>query len=371
MNVKLPPFKILISILLLLLGLIPYWFFNPEIYLFSFISLKPASIIIADNLAYLLLKNYFADFVWCLALIQVFLVLKEYRVPKIYLIILLCLPFISELLQSFENIPGTFDWFDILLYSAVFIFYFHKEIYKMKKYAKHLGGSIAIAIFSFSLMSSMSMLDPEPPAPINYINGTFTLPEKKDDIFTKGKISGLLKSSKHVSVVLRVPNAGDKVTEEEIQKNAVLYNTIEREFSKAGFIVRDRALFAKVLDQENLDYSKISLITKTDFILEILSYTTSLPIIERRYKDVHGNQKQAPMDITFYGASIEFKLVSVKENDMVGSYTFYHVPCTRGCAHRFSESYRARSTKKVKKPIPHDFFVDSARLLIRELGGHK
>jgi len=67
---------------------------------------------------------------------------------------------------------------------------------------------------------------------------------------------------------------------------------------------------------------------------------------------------------------VEFKLVSVKENDLVGSYTFNYTPCTEGCPHRFSTSSRARRTWKVKDDVPKDFFVNSSKRLIEELSGN-
>jgi hypothetical protein len=35
---------------------------------------------------------------------------------------LFALPFLSEIMQVFKLVPGTFDWYDLLVYVIVFIF---------------------------------------------------------------------------------------------------------------------------------------------------------------------------------------------------------------------------------------------------------
>jgi hypothetical protein len=357
-------FRITISIVLLLLGIGIYWLFQPDIYLFSIFQINNLDPLVVDNLFFRLLRNYFADIVWCIALIQSVYVLRKLRVSYYYPIILLLLPFIGEVLQAVRLIPGTFDWVDIAIYLALYVIFFHKEVFTMNNVTKNVVGSIVILIFAVALIGSTS----NQPQPIDYTTGTFTFPNEKDEIFTKPSLSKILKSSDKLSIVLRVPAPGGTVTAEQKQKDSVLYNIIEKEFAKAGFIVRDRALFAKVLEQETQDYKKIEHITETDLILELLSYNLKQPYRTKLYRDEKGKMQEAPIEITFYGARVEFKLTSVKENDMVGSYTFNYTPCTEGCKHKFSSSRRAKGTWIVKKPIPKDFFINSSRRLIQELG---
>ncbi|GAB3553545.1 hypothetical protein GCM10027577_37000 [Spirosoma fluminis] len=112
-----------------------------------------------------------------------------------------------------------------------------------------------------------------------------------------------------------------------------LYNAIEKQLFKEGFSVRDRGLFNQVLDaNESVAYSKISSLTDTDLILELVrldnlvGYTTNICFTEpdeqqrliNEYRDMRG-------------ASVEFKLVHVKSNEIVGSYKIHYTPCLEGC----------------------------------------
>ncbi len=360
--------RVIPPILLLILGVIIYWLFRPEIYLFQFIQVSnPAPVGVDDNLFLLFLKNHFADAAWCMALLLIVRLLKTYDVPRGYTFALLSLPFLSELLQAVPRVPGTFDWIDLTIYLALYALVFHREISEMKNTLKHIVGAIALTTFVAGVVGSSSpppRRSYTPAKPVKYITGTFTIAQMQDEFFTKKSLTRILRTSKTPSVVLRVPVAGKNVAAEQKQKNSVLYNTIEKEFAKAGYAVRDRALFAQVLEREKLDYSQIGLLTKTDLILELLSFQ-EVPYKVREYRDEGGDLAEASKDITFTGATVEFKLVSVKENDLVGAYTFHYTPCTFACTHKFSISKPA--TLKVKKSIPVDFFKDSAKHLIREL----
>lgn len=89
-----------------------------------------------------------------------------------------------------------------------------------------------------------------------------------------------------------------------------------------------------------------------------------MPFRTSQYVDEDGADAEAPYKLSFYGAIAEFKLVSLKKNDLVGSYTFYWVPCTEGCKEKFD--IKARSWR-VRNPIPTDFFKESTRKLAEEL----
>ena len=112
-----------------------------------------------------------------------------------------------------------------------------------------------------------------------------------------------------------------------------LYNAIEKQLFKEGFSVRDRGLFNEVLDaNQSVAYSKISSLTNTDLILELVrldslvGYATNTCYVEpdeqqrliNEYRDLRG-------------ASVEFKLVHVKSNEIVGSYKIHYTPCLEGC----------------------------------------
>jgi hypothetical protein len=118
------------------------------------------------------------------------------------------------------------------------------------------------------------------------------------------------------------------------------------------------------LEQTSLDYSKIGQLTMTDFILELVRFE-KIPYYSKTYTDQDGKVQTASTSFTFWGAVAEFKLVSVKENDLVGSYLFNYTPCLQGCSHQFSRSI-SRSYVSAET-FPGDLFKTWAIRLISEL----
>ena len=122
-------------------------------------------------------------------------------------------------------------------------------------------------------------------------------------------------------------------TDESKYDETALYNAIEKQLFKEGFSVRDRGLFNQVLDaNQSIAYSKISSLTDTDLILELVridnpvGYTTNICYVEP------GNQQRLINEYRdMNGASVEFKLVHVKSNEIVGSYKIHYTPCLDGC----------------------------------------
>ncbi len=350
--------------LLLTLGLLSYWLVRPNILLFDWLNIqKDFSFQLDNTFIFIIAKNYLADAFWCIAICFTFRLLQKHHLPNIYNRLLLTLPFASEILQATSLIQGTFDPLDLLLYLTIYLFFLNTGTLHMKKITKHLVGIFTLSTFTLAIIGSGS-----PPkrtyTPPVYKTGTFTIAQKPDDIFTKPSLNTILKKSKKLAIVLRVPSSGKNVTSEQKQRNNHLYNTIEKEFAKAGYIVRDRALFAKVLDQESLDYSKIGNLTKTDLILELVSFKNqSYPVKE--YVDENGVQQVSEKAITFTGANIEFKVTSVEHNDLIASYVFNYTPCTKGCKHTFSTS--VSSTLKGPQSTPADLFKKWSLRLIKEL----
>lgn len=112
-----------------------------------------------------------------------------------------------------------------------------------------------------------------------------------------------------------------------------LYNAIEKQLFKEGFSVRDRGLFNEVLDNnQSIDYSKINSLTSTDLILELVrldnpvGYSTNVC-----FTDADDQQRVINEYRNMGGASVEFKLVYVKTNEIVGSYKIHSTPCLEGC----------------------------------------
>ncbi len=149
-----------------------------------------------------------------------------------------------------------------------------------------------------------------------------------DELIATEKIRAFLQQNPHPSIVLRVPQNTAGATQSD--PNSHLYIAIEKELVLQGFNLKDRGLFNQVINsQKDLDYSKITDLTGTDLILELIKVDTKIPFnTNRAYtkKDVKVILKN--INYLRYGASIEFKLILVKNNEYGGSYTFTLTPCT-------------------------------------------
>jgi len=338
--------RILTAILFLVSGLLIYWFFNPEIYFFEILGLHNNNrIIIPSNNLFLFLKNYAADMLFCAAAFTTALYLSKRRYPTGYTCSLVALPFLSEILQGLQIMHGTFDWIDLLIYAMLLTIFYKKNTTSMKRISTHFSGIATVLIFALIVAASSGSKKsrkplpppPPPPPPKVYTNGTVKLAEKPDEIFSKPALSQFLKSVKNLSIVLRVPGQVTKVLEEQKYSSNSIYNTIEKEFAKAGYIVRDRALFQQVLENTSVDYSKIKELTGTDLIVEIVGYQKVIYSLTS-YTDSAGNDIKLSTGSTITGIKAEFKIISVKENDFVGSYVFYSTPCVEGCKYIFDEN---------------------------------
>lgn len=373
--------RVLLSILFVVLGLLTYWFLQPNIFLFDLIDLQNSNDIVSDSIFLIILKNHLADTVWCLAIYQMIIFLVDNKYPSFYIITLSVLPLLSEAAQYFGILSGTFDWIDVFIY-LLFLLALIKQlkIFNMKNLKLHALPIMAVLIFLFGLIGSKTA-KPVYKAPITYVKGTFTLQPKKDDIFTKPSLSNLLKSVENPSIVLRVPaSEEDKITEAQKQINNSIYSTIEKEFAKADYVVRDRALFAKVLEGEenSKNYSGINESTQTDLILELVNYE-NIKYNTNKYVLENGEEVNASVNFMFTGTSAEFKLISVKDNDLVGSYTFYYTPCTDGCTYKINDTGKSNKLyaldndldssayEYVAPDVLENFFKECSIRLIKEL----
>ncbi len=339
-----------------------YWFFRPEIYIFDALRIGNSDPAVASGVWQIFLKNHFADAAWCAVVFQIARMFREHGYPHQYSRILIALPFVSETLQATAWVPGTFDWLDLAIYATLLAIFSYREVLQMLQNKKHIFGVLAVAVFVGAVIGSAAT----PPPPAVYETGVFSIERKPDDIFAKPALSRIIRTPKTLAIVLRVPVSGEKVTEEQRQQGTMLYNTIDKELARAGYIVRDRTLFAKVLDQSNLDYTRIGQLTETDLILELVSFRTEIFPVSR-YKDENGVDKQATLPVKFTGSSIEFKIVGVKDNDLIASYTFYNSPCAKGCTHRFSTTVPSSLNATGYNPAAEEVYKDFAARLIRQL----
>lgn len=170
-----------------------------------------------------------------------------------------------------------------------------------------------------------------------------------NDIYTNTNLKAFLKNNPQANIVLRIPNASENVTSKNTTDKTitsapsmdVYYNDIEKEFLKAGFSVRDRGLFNEVLgkmsrdNNGNINYSQIKDLTNTDLIVEVIKINPAVPYVTNKTYTVgkKGKVDEATSTREFkrYGASAEFKIIMVRNNEMAGTYTFSYTPCIDGC----------------------------------------
>jgi hypothetical protein len=160
-----------------------------------------------------------------------------------------------------------------------------------------------------------------------------------DDVYANNHLKEYLQNNKSPKIVLRVPNSNDKATSNTMinPNNDVLYNAIEKELLKEGFNVRDRGLFNEIVDKsKSADYSKLGEETDTDIILEVVNintavgYSTNKITLKNNGSGPDGSSI-TPIDYKRLGASIEFRLIMVKNNEIAGNYKYNYTPCTDGC----------------------------------------
>lgn len=170
-----------------------------------------------------------------------------------------------------------------------------------------------------------------------------------DDVYTNSNLKSFLKNNPQTNIVLRIPNANENVTSKNSTDKTitsapsmdVYYNDIEKEFLKAGFSVRDRGLFNEVLgkmsrdNNGNINYSQIKDLTNTDLIVEVIKINPSVPYVTNKSYTVGKKEKitesTSNREFKKFGASAEFKIIMVKNNEMAGTYTFNYNPCQDGC----------------------------------------
>lgn len=162
-------------------------------------------------------------------------------------------------------------------------------------------------------------------------------PKQPDEVFANNNLKEFFKINRTPNIVLRVPNNNDKATSNTITNNDnnVLYNAIEKELLKQGFSVRDRGLFNELLSKsQTSDYSKIKELTNTDVILEVVNinpavvYTTNKVTLVGKKNET---EQIGNVDYKKYGASVEFRLIMVKNNEIAGTYKYNYEPCSTGC----------------------------------------
>ncbi len=156
-----------------------------------------------------------------------------------------------------------------------------------------------------------------------------------NDIYANTNLKQFLKENKSPSIVLRVANTSDKATSQTTTNKDLLYNAIEKQLLKEGFSVRDRGLFNEIINKaQTSDYSRIKDLTNTDLILEVVNIDPQVIYSTNKVTLItKGKEKEVLQNIDYkrYGASVEFKLILVRNNEIAGSYKYNYKPCPNGC----------------------------------------
>ena len=181
--------------------------------------------------------------------------------------------------------------------------------------------------------------------------------KRADDIYINTRLKQFVKENPSPKIVLRVLSTGDNGMSSTATNYNWIYTTIEKVLLKEGFVVRDRTLFNAVVDKNRgSDYATIRNNTDTDIIMEILKidtavlYTTDTVLLayhKKQRKDVQQMHYQA------LGATIEYRLIMMKQNDITAGLSYYYAPCVDGCeAYSFTNAKNNEKKPVLKKIVP-------------------
>lgn len=208
---------------------------------------------------------------------------------------------------------------------------------------------------------------------------TIKFSQKENEVQTTESLSTFLNRTKNPKVVLRVNETSQNVTDKE--SNSYLYNAIENQLMASGFVVRDRQLFNQIIgnNENNANYDNINKKSDTDLIIELTKLDSNVLYETNKYFDGKGNEKTDQFNSSKkYGATVEFKVVMIKNNQFAGLYRFNYTPCVDGC--QISQSmkeiqqnmklYRKMGVKPyegVEKNELEEFIKSAARKLVAEM----
>lgn len=179
-------------------------------------------------------------------------------------------------------------------------------------------------------------------------------PTKPDETYANPGLKDFFKTNSNPNIVLRVPNTNDKATSNtSTNKNSdILYNAIEKVLLKENFSVRDRGLFNELLSKSQTnDYSKIKELTNTDIILEVVNIDPSVLYTTNKVTVIKGkseSEKIGDVDYKEKGASVEFKVIMVRTNEIAGTYKFNYKPCPDGCEVGSFRFYGKRKNRQIE-----------------------
>ena len=148
----------------------------------------------------------------------------------------------------------------------------------------------------------------------------------------------------------------------------------------SGFIVRDRQLFNQIIGntENNVNYDNLNKKSDTDLIIELTKLDPSVVYETNTYFDGKGKVKTGDFASKKFGATVEYKVVMIKNNDFAGLYRFNFTPCVDGCTvsqslKELNKSLKLKSKlavqpyEGVEKNELEEFMKSATRNLVAEM----
>lgn len=196
---------------------------------------------------------------------------------------------------------------------------------------------------------------------------------KSDEITTTASLKRFLSTNPNPKIVLRTHAVIATSTVTEKEQNNYLYNAIENELLKSGFVVRDRQLFEKIVTNadNNTNYSNLKEKSDTDLIIEVTNLDRNILYQTNTYYDDKGAKRTSTVlaQKKFYGATIEFKIIMISSNEFAGTYKFNYVPCVNGCDLKPSRYPTKRELESIKayEAVEEDTLIEFVRMATKQL----
>ncbi|MDA7550112.1 hypothetical protein N8719_03800 [Flavobacteriaceae bacterium] len=202
---------------------------------------------------------------------------------------------------------------------------------------------------------------------------TIKFTEIADEITTTSSLKTFLKNNPNPKIVLRTTGTALEITDAEASQRNYLYNAIENELLKNKFVVRDRQLFNQIVNnnENNNNYGNLKEKSDTDLIIELINLDPTVRYDTNKYYDSKGKERTESSSWERYGATIEFKIIMIDNNEFAGIYKFNYTPCIKGCL--LNERYtkpkldEVEAYEGVEFDILEDFVISATRDLVNEM----
>lgn len=178
-------------------------------------------------------------------------------------------------------------------------------------------------LLSFLAMSSCSTVN----------KGIFTSKKNNNDIRASTAMKGFVRGNPNATVI--VSELVNRYTRgyEDLELMSEIYEIMENELSAAGFQVKDRTAYNKVL-MKSKNYEQIEELEGIDIVIQLTDLTVDASyLIDRYQKDRTAEMvklKNGKLKVS--GASMSFGAVMVKNSKGMNNRLQYHyAPCLEGC----------------------------------------